>query len=159
MDTMKKVTIEITVEVFDRVDRLVPHKRKGKHNVQEFWTQIFLDGLEHSRFINLENRRKLWTLEFQNSVLKQRLAKVEKEFHLEPAKETPPHVVDELARILDAVQHTPAKPSSGAGRQEGVSDPVGKPTPVMPTIQTTADAKDAAQDDAHPTNDGEPVVH
>src|ERR1017187_6522034 len=89
MDTFKNITIRIPVDVYNRVERLAPRKKWGRNDIQEFWTHILLDGLEHPRFINKENKRNAAVLEIQNSMLKGQLAVAQKQLRQESGKELP----------------------------------------------------------------------
>ena len=130
MDTFKNITIRIPVDVYNRIERLSPRKRKGQNNVQEFWTHIFLDGLEHPRFINKENKRNAAVLEIQNSMLKQQLSVAQKQLRQESGKELPSAAIETVARNLDDWRDALAKHAAA---------PV-TPNPVKANEQTTATA-------------------
>src|ERR1035437_7786137 len=101
MDTFKNITIRIPVDVYDRIERLAPRKKWGRNDIQEFWTQIFLDGLGHPRFINKENKRNAAVLEIQNSMLKQQLSVAQKQLRQENGQDPPAATIDTVARNLD----------------------------------------------------------
>jgi hypothetical protein len=112
MDTFKSVTISIPVDVYNRVERLSPRKRRKRHHVKDFWTQIFLDGLEHSRFVNIENRRNNTKLAVENSMLKQQLSVAQKQLQKEPHQDVPAVVIEAVARALEVVQDAPPEAGS-----------------------------------------------
>ena len=130
MDTFKNITIRIPVDVYNRIERLSPRKRKGQNNVQQFWTQIFVDGLEHPRFINKENRRNAATLEIQNSMLKHQLSVAQKQLRQEKPQDLLPATIEKVARQLDDCRDTLAKHAAA---------PV-TPDPIKANEQTAATA-------------------
>jgi hypothetical protein len=108
MDTFKHITICIPIGVYNRVEKLAPRKKWGRNDVQEFHTQIYLDGLEHSRFLNLEHRRNLNKLALENSILKAQLAIANNRLGRN-STEKPPQVDDSLARLLEQFADAKAK--------------------------------------------------
>lgn len=56
MSQTKQITISIPIEAFERVERVSPRKKWGTNDVRDFYTSIFMQGLESSEFLRKEMR-------------------------------------------------------------------------------------------------------
>ena len=83
---IKHVTISIPVDVYERVKKLAPQKKWEANNILEFHTQIFLDGLEHPRFIKKEHQLAIRKLEIEKSIVQAQLTAAQKKL---PARTKP----------------------------------------------------------------------
>lgn len=76
MSTFKKITVCVPIDVYERVEKLAPRKRWGSNDVQDFYTHIFLQGLQSPEFLKSENRRLATKITLLESLVKQQLPKV-----------------------------------------------------------------------------------
>lgn len=88
------------------MEKLCRRKKWGRNDIREFWTQIFLDGLEHPNFINKENRRKTTKLQIENALLKQQLSEQKQQ---QQNDANLPNVTDTLARHVETFQDIASK--------------------------------------------------
>jgi len=112
----KKITISIPVEVYERVENLAPRKKWGSNDVRDFYTRLFMYGVESPEFLKLENRRLATRIKLLESLLKQQQPKVNVS------------AFDSIARTLDRLQDRTAK----------VKQPEGKAAPASPPEPATA---------------------
>jgi len=70
MNTHKIITIRISIETYERVEKLCPSKKWGRNDKRDFWTNIFLQGLESPAFLKAENRRVATKLRIAETLLK-----------------------------------------------------------------------------------------
>lgn len=70
MPDTKIISIPVSQEVYDRIQRISPKKEWGENHKSHFLLQIFLDGLECSSFLNREKRFLEHLLELNQVLLK-----------------------------------------------------------------------------------------
>ena len=51
METHKNISVRIPIEIYTRVEKLCPDKKWGRNNIRDFWTTIFLEGIESPYFL------------------------------------------------------------------------------------------------------------
>ena len=70
METHKSIAIRIPIDVYNRVEQLCPMKKWGRNDIRDFWTKIFLEGVESPYFLKLETRRLTTKLQVTESLLR-----------------------------------------------------------------------------------------
>ena len=114
----KHVTIVIPVDVYARVKKLAPQKKWEANNIQEFHTQIFLDGLEHPRFVKKEHQLAIRKLEIEKSIVQGQLTAAQKKLPStnQPTSAAVSNVAEMLARTLQGLPNPrpPAEASAPA---------------------------------------------
>ena len=104
----KNITIPIPIDIYNRVEKLRPAKKNGRHDIAEFYTEIFLDGIAGPRFIIKEARRNTTKLEMKISLLKHKLSVARKQLGQEDEKELPDGLTERLAQQFEALQDSGA---------------------------------------------------
>ena len=124
MSDHRSITICISDDVFKRIARLAPSKQWGRNDKRDFYTQIFLDGLEHRRFIDREHKRDIQILKMLNSLLKSKAAQSDKaSTDPLPSRET----LEMLAKTLDRL--TDPRPESPSSQGATGTEPAPVPGP------------------------------
>src|ERR1700722_6607606 len=101
------ITIAIPEETYNRLKRLAPKKEWGENHKQQFYTNIFMNGLESPEFLKAENRR----LETLLKVIKP-LLKPEDKNKIEAMED----IARQLEMLEDMAWRQPgAVPSNGNG--------------------------------------------
>lgn len=102
-----KITIEVPEDVYNRVKRLAPRKEWGENHKRDFYSKIFLNGLEHPDYLKAENRRL------------ETLLKILKKSFLKPEFADKADIIDDLARQVeqfeDMAKAKPAATANGNG--------------------------------------------
>lgn len=109
MSTFKLVTIPVPIDAYNRIKRLWPSKRKGRHNIPEFVLQVLLGGLEHPRFLNREHQRCMDVAEWENRMLQTKLSAAESKLG-QPNNQAAniPALAETLARLTDQFRQAKA---------------------------------------------------
>lgn len=50
------LTVQISQEYFDRIQKLAPRKEWGENHKKKFYSEIFINGVESPYFLNLEKK-------------------------------------------------------------------------------------------------------
>lgn len=119
MATYKHVTISISVEVYERVNRLCPRKKWGENKKAQFWTDIFLKGLESPDFLKKELEMKSSEIKILKLMLFSDKEKKEKQQDIEST-------IESIARVAATLNSAAPKPvvQSQPSKEE--------PAPVSP---------------------------
>jgi hypothetical protein len=139
----KHVTICIPVDVYARVKKLAPQKKWETNNIQEFYTQIFLDGLEHPRFLKKEHQLAIRKLEVEKSIVQGQLTAAQKQLPGTPSRPSlsaVSNVAEQIARTFEGLPNP--RPQAEASAPASTTEPVQPqkaPEPeVAPTTPSTA---------------------
>ena len=139
---IKHVTISIPVDVYERVKKLAPQKRWEANNIQEFYTQIFLDGLEHPRFIRKEHQLALRKLEIEKSIVQSQLTAAQKKLPStnQPSSAAVSNVAEMLARTLQGLPNPrpPAEAPAPTATPETVQPAKAPESEAVATTPSTA---------------------
>jgi len=118
MEAHKNITICIPIDVYNRVEKLCPKKKWGRNVIREFYTKIFLQGLESPNFLKAENRRLATKLLVTESLLGQPKAAL---------------AVESLAKDMETLQDMPAKQvETKPAAQAGPSSEEAAPSVALP---------------------------
>jgi hypothetical protein len=123
MAQLKTITISIPVDVYERVETLAPRKKWGSNDVRDFYTRIFLLGMQSPEFLKSENRRLETKIKLLESLLKQQQPKVNVS------------AFDSTARDVEVLQDRAAK------QPEVKAAPTSPPEPAAAPDATVASDK------------------
>jgi hypothetical protein len=99
------ITISIPEDTYNRLQRVAPKKEWGENHKRQFYTNIFMKGLESPEYLKAENRRLEKILKLTWSFLK-------------PEDQNKSEAVEDLARQLEVVEDM-AQRKSGADPSKG----------------------------------------
>lgn len=143
----KHFTISIPADVYERVKKLAPQKKWEANRIRDFYTQIFLDGLEHPRFLQKEHQLAIRKLEMEKSILQGQLAAAQKQ---PPSTDKPPsdtavsNVAELIARTFEGLPNPRQSPELSVP----ATPPAATTEPVQPASapepQTVATAPSTA---------------
>lgn len=118
MPEFKNITISIPLDVYERVETLCPGKRCGQNRIRDFYTNIFLQGVESPEFLKAEKRR----LETKIKLLEPLVEQNHPQFNSA--------AFDSVARDVEECQDIAAKTSKAKLGPDGSSEA------VVPSAQT-----------------------
>jgi hypothetical protein len=110
METVN-VTIAIPKDTYDRLQRLAPKKAWGENHKQQFYTNIFMNGLESTEFLKVENRRLETLLKLTKTLLK-------------PEDQNKSEAVEDLARQLEMMEDMARKRKAAESNGNGGAAPM-----------------------------------
>ena len=96
------ITIAIPEETYNRVQRTAPKKEWGENHKRQFYTNVFLKGLESAEYLKAENRRLEKILQITKSFLK-------------AEDQGKADAVEDLARQLEALEDMSQRPKASNG--------------------------------------------
>lgn len=120
MSEHKNIAISLPIDVYERVEKLAPRKKHGRNDVRDFYTRIFMLGVESADFIKLENRRLETKIKILESLGEQRKTPIDSSSLNSVARDF--EIFQDMATKQPEAKPVPDSPAASAPEAEMSTD-------------------------------------